>query len=114
MQAIRLKKVGSFLKEEISRLILNNRIKDPRVDKLVTVTDVEVSRDMQYAKVFVSYIGSQEKIKSVTDGLNHAAGFMQKEIGKIMHTRYTPRLSFHYDDSLERGYRIIKKIEELS
>jgi ribosome-binding factor A len=114
MQAIRLKKIESFLKEEISKLILNNRIKDPRVDKLVTITDVEVSRDLQHAKVFVSYIGSREKIDSVTAGLNHAAGFMQKEIGKNMHTRYTPRLTFHYDDSLERGYRITKKIEELS
>jgi ribosome-binding factor A len=114
MQTVRLKKISSFLKEEISKLILNNRIKDPRVDTLVTVTDIEVARDLKYAKVYISYVGSKERIDSIIIGLNHAAGFIQKEIGKVLHTRYTPRLSFFYDDSLERGYRITKKIEELS
>jgi ribosome-binding factor A len=113
MQTIRTKKVNSFLKEEISKLILNNKIKDPRVDRLITITDVEVSKDLQYAKVFVSYIGSEEKKASIISGLNHAAGFIQKVIGKNMHTRYTPRLTFYYDNSLERGFRITKKINEI-
>ncbi len=113
MSTIRIKKVRSFLKEEISKLILNNKIKDPRIDRLVTITDVEVSKDLQYAKVFVSYIGSEERRAAITSGLNHAAGFIQKEIGKNMHTRYTPRLTFYYDNSLERGFRITKKINEI-
>ncbi|MBN1799001.1 MAG: 30S ribosome-binding factor RbfA [Spirochaetales bacterium] len=113
MQTIRTKKVNSFLKEEISKLILNNKIKDPRIDGLITITDVEVSKDMQYAKVFISCIGSEEKRVSIISGLNHATGFIQKEIGKNMHTRYTPRLTFYYDNSLERGFRITKKINEI-
>jgi ribosome-binding factor A len=113
MQEIRLKKIGSLLKEEISKLIINNKIKDPRVDKLVSITDTLVSKDVQYAKIFVTYPGSKERITEIIAGLNHAAGFIQKEIGKIMNTRYTPKLTFIYDDSLERGFRITKKIKEI-
>jgi ribosome-binding factor A len=113
MQTIRIKKVNSFLKEEISRLIINNKIKDPRIDKLITITDVEVSKDLQYAKVFVSYFGSEERRAAIILGLNHAAGFIQKEIGKNLHTRYTPKLTFYYDNSLERGFLITKKIKEI-
>lgn len=112
MDKQRLKRVGSLLRDELSGLILDG-VKDPRIDKLLSVTDIEVSRDLSLAKVFVSYYGDASKRAEILEALNHAAGFFQKEIAKRVRLRITPHLVFFHDDSIERGFRITETLKKI-
>lgn len=113
MSEVRLKKVESLLRAEISTLIGRQVIKDPRVHPLTTVTGVEVTKDLRHAKVFVSFFGSAEERSRCVEALNHAAGFIQKKLGESLRLRTIPRLSFRDDGSIERGVRITQKIRDL-
>ena len=113
MSQVRLKKVESLLRAEISSLITRGVIKDPRVPPMTTVTGVEVSGDLRHAKVFVSFFGSDEERKACVEALNHAAGFVQRKLGEALRMRTIPRPVFHEDTSIERGVRITRKIRDL-
>jgi ribosome-binding factor A len=113
MAEVRLRKVESLLKEEISGLISRAVIKDPRLAPMTTVTDVEVSRDLSYAKVYVSFYGDTEVREQSVKALNHASGFIHAKLKKIIRLRNIPRLTFLADDSIERGVRLTNKIREL-
>jgi ribosome-binding factor A len=113
MSEVRLRKVESLLRAEISSLITLGVIKDPRVPHLAAVTGVEVSGDLRHAKVFVSFVGSDEERDACVEALNHAAGFVQKKLGESLRMRAIPRPTFHRDDSIERGVRITGKIRDL-
>jgi ribosome-binding factor A len=113
MSEVRLKKVESLLRAEISFLISRGVIKDPRVPRLATVNAVEVSRDLQRAKVFVSFFGTEEERKACVEALNHAAGFIHRKLGESLHLRTIPRPVFVEDVSIERGVRITRKIRDL-
>lgn len=113
MSEVRRKKVESLLKEEISGLISGGVVKDPRVHPMTAVTDVEISGDLRHARVFVSFFGSQEERTRCVEALNHAAGFIHKKLGGRLHLRFVPHLSFLVDDSIERGVRLTRKIQEL-
>jgi ribosome-binding factor A len=111
---MRLKRVESLLREEIGSLILRNQIKDPRVTSLATVSSVAVSSDLAYAKVHVSGFMDRGKLDDAVNGLNHAAGFIQKQLGRKLRFRLTPRLSFIVDTSIEDGFRTNQRIEGIS
>ena len=113
MSIIRLKKVESLLREKICDLIIKNKIKDPRIDKLLSITDVSVSKDINYAKIYVSYYGAKEKAQEIIAALNHAAGFIQKKIGTSLRLKATPKLTFFHDESIARGFRITHKLKEI-
>jgi ribosome-binding factor A len=113
MSEVRQKKVESLLRAEISALISRGVIKDPRVPRLAAVTAVEVSGDLQRAKVFVSFFGTDEARKACVDALNHAAGFIHKKLGESLRLRTIPRPVFVEDVSIERGVRITRKIRDL-
>lgn len=112
MANIRLKRVESLLREEISSLILRNEIKDPRVDSMLAVSGVEVSRDLEYAKIRVSGFKERAELESAIEGLNHAAGFIQSRIGRKLRFKSTPRLSFLADHSIEEGFEVNRSIDE--
>lgn len=95
-------------------MILKGEIKDPRVESLTTVTDVEVSKDMGHAKVFVSRYGERKDLESSVKALNHAAGFIQGVLARRISLRIFPHLTFILDDSIERGARITKTLRELA
>ena len=114
MASIRLKRVESLLREEIGSLILRNEIKDPRVDSMVSVTGVEVSKDLAYAKVRISGFKDREQIESAVDGLNSAAGFIQGRLGRKLRFKSTPVLTFRADHSIEEGFNVNKKIDEVA
>lgn len=114
MVNVRAKRMESLLREEISSLILRNEIKDPRVDTMVSISGVTVSKDLVYAKVRVSGFKERSKLDEAVLGLNHAAGFIQRKLGKALHVRHTPRLSFLADHSIEEGFEINQNIGELS
>ena len=90
MAEIRLRKVESLLKEEISALISRRVIKDPRLAPMTTITDVEVSRDLHYAKVYVSLYGEAETRAQSVDALNHASGFIHARLKKNVRLRFIP------------------------
>lgn len=113
MGEIRLKRVESLLREEIGSLISQGRIKDPRIEPLTIVTDVELSKDMKHAKVFVSFHGDRKLLENGVAALNHGAGFVQAVLARNISIRTMPRLSFVADHSIERGARITKLLREV-
>ena len=88
----RSQRVGAQIQRELAELI-QFEVKDPRVG-LVTVSAVEVTRDMAYAKVFITMLDSEHGVDEVLAALNHAAGFLRRELGKRMKLRITPQLTF--------------------
>ena len=111
--AHRIERVGNLLRHEISEL-LQRQVKDPRVGNFVTVTEVSISPDLRYAKVFVSCIGSEEERQKTLSGLTAASGFLRNQLAKRLRLRRIPELSFHWDDSIERGARLLRLIDEVS
>ena len=89
------------------------QLKDPRIG-MVTVTDVRVSPDLGEARVFVSVLGSDRKRAATMAGLDSARGVLQGKINRELSLRRTPTLTFAYDDSVERGVRMSKLIDELA
>jgi ribosome-binding factor A len=106
-----MKKIESVLLREISTYILEKRIKDPRIASHLTVNRAVVSKDLQYAKIYISSFETEQKLNKGVDGLNHAAGFIQNLLGKKLKTRNTPKLTFFADTSIKEGYEINKMIE---
>ncbi len=113
MPSFRLKRVESLLQEEISSLILMNTIKDPRVSNLLCITRVTVSKDLCYAKVLVSSVQEKRDLEESVAALNHAAGFIQGTIGKKLRMHATPKLSFHIDTALQKGFDITQQLKDL-
>ncbi|MCU9593049.1 30S ribosome-binding factor RbfA [Caldibacillus thermolactis] len=102
--SIRSKQVGEQMKKELSDII-SRKLKDPRVG-FVTVTDVEVSGDLQQATVFISVLGDDKKKEETLIGLSKAKGFIRSEIGKRIRLRKTPEIFFEFDESIDYGNRI--------
>lgn len=107
----RTDRISEEIKKELSDLI-RNQIKDPRLPEFVSITLVRVTKDLRYAKVYVSVLGDEEKKKGAIEALTSAAGFIRHEIGQRINLRYTPELHFKLDDSIEHGMYVTKLIEE--
>lgn len=111
--AHRIERVSSLMRHEISGL-LQRRVKDPRLSKFIAVTEVSTSADLRYAKVFVSCMGSEEEKQEMMSGLEAAANFLRNQLAKRLRLRRIPELSFHWDDSIERGTHLLQLIDEVS
>lgn len=110
----RVSRVGALIKREVSLMLLNG-IKDDRVGAgMVSVTDVDVSGDLQHAKIFVSIYGSEEAKAETMAGLKAATGYVRSELGQRVRLRRTPEVLFVEDRSLERGDRILSLINQIS
>lgn len=112
MNKTRMSRVGEEIKKELS-VLLQRGLKDPRVG-FVTVTDVEVSSDLQLAKVFVSVFGSEEQRKASLAGLQKAKGYLRTEIGKRVKLRHIPDFTFKLDESIDYGSKIESILREIS
>jgi len=112
MAQFRTERLGQTIQEKISSLILEGKIKDKRVNSFISITRVNVSKDLSYADVYVSDIHG-EKIEKAAQGLQSAAGFIQSQLGASMHIRKIPHLRFHGDSSIGESFDLIKKIDEL-
>jgi ribosome-binding factor A len=110
----RSERTSKLIQREISEL-LEREVNDPRLSKLISVTEVTLSPDLKHAKIFVSTLGSEINNKEdMLAGFNKAAGFLRRELASHLKLKYTPQLSFHYDDSIERGARLLKLMGELT
>jgi len=114
MSKYRLERVSRLIQEKIGALILEGRIKDPRIDPLLTITRVSMSRDLVYATVYVSGYKSPGGLAKGVQGLQSAAGFIQAQLAGQLRLRQTPKLRFLADPGIREGFDLIKKIEELS
>jgi ribosome-binding factor A len=110
----RTERVGSLIQEKIGTLIVSGKIKDPRVDSFLTITRVEVSRDLVYADVYVSSFKKESALAKGVTGLQSAAGFIQSQLAQAMHIRTTPHLRFHEDSGIREGFDMIRKIDDLT
>jgi ribosome-binding factor A len=109
----RMARVAEQIRREVSQMLLND-IKDDRVGAgMVSVTDVQVSGDLQHAKVFVSIYGSTEAKKTTMAGLKAATGYVRSSLGQRIRLRRTPEIMFLEDGSLERGDRVLNLISSL-
>ncbi|HJI46406.1 MAG TPA: 30S ribosome-binding factor RbfA [Oscillospiraceae bacterium] len=112
MAGYRIDRVSEDIKREIIAVI--RELKDPRVmDKMLTVVRVEVSSDASYAKVYISAMEGLDVAKEGVKGLKSATGYIRREVGKRLHLRKTPELSFVADDSIEHGMHIVKIMDDL-
>jgi ribosome-binding factor A len=108
--AHRIERVNSLIRQEISQL-LQRQVKDPRLGTFVAVTEVSTSADLKYARVFVSRIGSEGEKQETLSALASASGFFRRELARSLKLRYTPVLSFQWDDSIERGDHLLQLID---
>ena len=110
MSATRMGRINEEIQRTLSELI--RTVKDPRVHGLISVTAVETTPDLKYAKVYVSVL-DQSDVDDVIRGLKSAAGYLRRELGHTLSLRATPELTFVRDDSMEKGAHILKIIEGL-
>ncbi len=112
MSDLRANRVAEQMKKELGDII-SKKIKDPRVG-FVTVTDVEVTGDLQQAKVYISVLGNDKQQQDTLLGLAKAKGFIRSEIGKRIRLRKTPEIAFEFDEAIERGNRIEAILRDLN
>jgi ribosome-binding factor A len=110
MSTARLARIADQIQRELSELV-REELRDPRV-KMVTITGVEVSRDQSHAKVWFTTLGSAEDAEACGEGLSRAAGFLRAGLAHRLSTRTVPELHFSYDESIERGVRLSRLIDE--
>ncbi|MDR2808447.1 MAG: 30S ribosome-binding factor RbfA [Spirochaetaceae bacterium] len=109
----RTERLGRLIQEKIGALIVEGKIKDPRVNPFLSITRVSVSKDLAWADVYVSTFRPEGNLVRGVAGLQSATGFIQANLGATMHTRQTPRLRFHEDTGIKEGFELVQKLEAL-
>lgn len=104
MPSNRMGRINEEIQRELSALIRS--VKDPRVTGMVSVTAVETTPDLRYAKVFISVLDKSD-CTQVLKGLKSASGWLRRELGSALRLRYTPELQFERDDSIDKGAHIL-------
>ncbi len=113
MSMFRLNKLSEQIRDEIAQLIASGKVKDPRVSTFLSINRVEISRDLAYAKIYVSSFMDTHKTKQGVRGLENASGFIRTSLSKKLHIRQCPQLTFIYDESIQEGFDMVKKLEAL-
>ena len=103
------RKIGDLIQRELAVLI-QREIKDPRIG-MVTINEATVSRDLAFSDVYFTVLPS-ENTEIVEEVLNDASGFLRSQLAKVLSTRTTPKLRFHYDNTIESGARMNKAIDK--
>jgi ribosome-binding factor A len=104
----RLDRIGDVIKQELARLI-QTELRDPRLG-MVSVTGVEVSRDLAHASVYVTVLGAEPKVALAV--LDKASGLLRSFLAKQLQLRTTPKLKFHYDESVDKGRQLSALIDQ--
>lgn len=113
MNEKRINRISEEVKKVVSDLI-QNEIKDPRISGMPSVNKVSVTKDLRFAKIYVSVLGSEEDKASTIEGLQSAKGFVRKEIGNRIDLRHVPEPLFELDESIEKALYMTKLIEEVN
>jgi len=107
----RADRVGDLILQELS-YVLQRKVKDPRLES-ITLTRVQVTADLRYARVFYSVLATEEVKVAMAAALESARGYVKRELGRRLQLRRMPDIAFCYDDSLEHGSRIQRLLSEL-
>lgn len=111
MASNRIGRINEEIQKELSALLRN--LKDPRVqDTMISITHVETTPDLRYAKIYVSFL-QEERAQDTLKGLKSAGGYLRRELGQSLQLRYTPELVWEQDDSITYGARMLKLIGSL-
>jgi ribosome-binding factor A len=110
MPGYRIGRINDDIKQELSAMLPT--LKDPRVRGIISITRVDTTADLRYCKVYISAL-DREDLGEVVKGLKSASGYLRRELGHRMSLRYTPELQFIPDDSIDRGTKLIKMMEDL-
>ncbi len=108
----RIVRISEEVKKELS--IIVRELKDPRISSMTSVVAVDVTKDLRYAKAYISVLGDEKQKEETVAALKNAAGFVRKEIGKRVALRYTPEFTFVLDDSIEHGAHISQLLQGIS
>ena len=111
MASNRIGRINEEIQRELSALIRS--VKDPRVTGMVSVTTVETTPDLRYAKVYISVLDKSDSTQ-VLKGLKSASGWLRRELGRALQLRYTPELQFERDDSIDKGAHILDMLRDPS
>ena len=111
MASNRIGRINEEIQRELASLIPN--VKDPRVTGMISVTAVETTPDLRFAKVYVSML-DKSSAREVVKGLKSAAGYLRRELGRSLNLRYTPELMFEEDNSIDHGAHILKLLRDPS
>ena len=103
-------RIADQIQRELAEVI-RLELRDPRVG-LITLTGVELSRDQSHAKVFFTVLGAESAAENAAEGLQRGAGFLRTQLAHRLTTRKVPELHFEFDESVERGMRLSKLIDE--
>jgi ribosome-binding factor A len=109
----RIERLNSLFRQEISDLV-QRQVKDPRLGSFVSIIAVEISKDMRYAKVFISRLGTDIEKKETLQALTSASGFIRHELSERLKTRRIPELSFRLDNTIEKADRVLRIIDEIA
>ena len=111
MASNRIGRINEEIQKELASLIRN--LKDPRVqDTMISITRVEATPDLRYAKVYASFL-QEDKAADAMKGLKSASGYLRRELGHALNLRYTPELQWALDDSITYGAKMMKLINSL-
>ncbi len=110
MASNRIGRINEEIQRELSSLI--RTVKDPRVTGMISITAVDTTPDLRYAKIFVSMLDKTD-VQEVVKGLKSAAGYLRRQLGQALQLRYTPELTFVPDNSIEEGAHILKLLNDL-
>jgi ribosome-binding factor A len=113
MSSHRIERVNTQIKREISELI-QQHLRDPRLDEFICVTEVSTSPDLKHAKVYISSMGGQQEEEKILGILNTASGFLRTALAKRIKMRFTPELHFVWDNSIEHGDRILRLLDQVN
>ena len=105
----RMGRINEEVQRELAALIPT--VKDPRVTGMISVTAVEVTQDLKYAKVYISVLDKDDS-GQVLKGLKSAAGYLRRELGRSLNLRNTPELTFFRDDSMAKGAHILEMLRD--
>ncbi len=109
MTTARMRRVNEVIREVLG-VAISTELKDPRIG-FVTVTDVDTVPDLRAARVYVSVLGSEAEKEETLAGLESAHGYLQSRIGDELRIKRTPTLTFHYDETVERGVRMSQMLD---
>ena len=110
MASNRIGRINEEIQRELAALF--RTVKDPRVHGLVSITHVETTPDLRYAKVYVSFL-QEDRAAEALKGLKSAGGYLRRELGRALSLRYTPELVFQADDSIDKGTHILKLLNDI-
>ena len=113
MVSVRQQRINQLMRDEISKL-LQHETDDPLLASLITVTEVEVTQDLQRAKVYVSFMEEGAEANELLKRLRKASRFFRRGIAERLNLRHTPELEFVYDPSIARGARVLALLREIS